>query len=257
MPRMEGVGWVGKEFNQQGRINNGTAETQLRERQSEGTNPGVFHRSDIPPSSRLHRQPRCLSSSITQYRGVVLQRMHRSLALVASSLHRLRPVRPTGPECTRILQNPLAFPALGSTPPLRHLRARAPPNLSALFVSPRSGEASKAEQGCTRSTVGKRRRAPKVQHGYAGGHSMDAPEGAACAHYNVKIPNPSHAAAHSPLPCRGPRPLSCHTAGAPLPASPQRPGYQSQSGHTAAPHHCHLPWTDGKGGAERRSMEAP
>jgi len=91
MPRMEGVGRVGKEFNQQGRINNGTAETQLRERLPERTDPGVFHRSDVPPSSRLHRQPRCLPSLITQYRGVVLQRMHRSLALVASSHHRLSP----------------------------------------------------------------------------------------------------------------------------------------------------------------------
>ena len=175
---------------QQGRIDNGTAGTQLRERLPERTDPGVFHRSDVPPSSRLHRQPRCLSSSITQYRGVVLQRMHRSLALVASSLHRLPPVRPTGPECTRILQNPLAFPALGSTPPLRHLRARAPQPPGPL-PEPRPGEASKPWQGCSRSTAGKRRGAPKVQHGYAGGHSMEAPEGAACAHYNVKIPNPS------------------------------------------------------------------
>ena len=65
-----------------------------------------------------------------------------------------------------------------------------------------------------------------------------------------KNPNPSYATGPHPLPCRGPRPLPCRAAGVPMPASPRRPDPQSQPGYLTAPHHRHLPRTEGQGSAE-------
>jgi len=52
-----------------------------------------------------------------------------------------------------------------------------------------------------------------------------------------KIPNPSHAAGRSPLPSRGPCPLPCRAADAPLPASPRHPELSRNQRPPAFPRH--------------------
>ena len=129
---------------------------------------------------------------------------------------------------------PPAFPCPRARNAPNSPRHPEPPSPRATFPGPMGREAPKDPAWmCLRA-----------QQGSAKKRSRDLLQSPAKKRLKAKpgripreIPKPLHAAGHSPLPCRGPCPLPCRAAGAPLPASPQRPGYQSQSGHTAAPHH--------------------
>ena len=127
----------------------------------------------------------------------------------------------------------LEFPAKSQTQPMPRaaptplpLHRRAPPREPATPQTPKTPQKTRLPTPPPRAKAQRSAKGPagmgwKARQESAGRSGRETPEGEASFN-SPKKPEP--------IPRRGPRPLPCHAAGVPLPASPRRPDPQGHPG---------------------------